>query len=349
MPRALVLVACAALASCTSLHRGPEPEQPLIRSVISVDTVAGTVTMPAFRGRIRDTLVWFIVTEASDRNEAHRRGVSWAPRLAMLANTPAAQYGQVNDGMLEYSAGVDFSPTRVMRPAPDSGFPPLEARAGSVGRRGYSPFVQLARGVILNAPIIATEQGALDRVISLDAEKGQVVLKMSRGYANDRHAWYISTEASDELVASFERATYVPSLASAPGIAATDANSSRSGLLAIVNGETDRASPERQGLRSALISDLSPLNILQHAPDPTENDVSYSPLWDMHLAQWSASAINSNQREKVFTFDEAAGFAKRGLLTSAKMGPKNAKLGALQAAGVAINCPIIITFSRGAM
>ena len=343
---ATILIALAGLTGCAALHPGPQPELPAIRSVIAVDTVGGTVTMPAFRGRIREAQVWYIVTESSDPADARRRGVTWAPRLVLLANSPAAQYGQFNDGVLEYTAGVNFAQERVMRPAPDSGFPPLEARAGSVAQRRYSPFVQLAGGIIINAPIIAADDGALDRVITLDPRRMSVMLKMSRGYANDRHAWYISTEASDELVAAFERATWAPSLAAAPAPAAAGATSARSGLLAIVNGVTDRTSPDRQGLRSALLSDLSPLNVLQHAPDPTGMDVSYSPLWDMHLASWTPSSINTNQREKVFTFMEATSFAKRGLLVSASPGLPNSQLGGLHAAAVAINCPIIITFSR---
>ena len=237
---------------------------------------------------------------------------------------------------LEYTAGVEFAPVRVVRPAPDSGYPALEARAGSTGRTGYSPFVRLADGVMINAPIIADETGALDRVVELDVARRQVKLRMSRGYANDRHAWYISTEASDENVAAFERATFVPSLAAAPGTA-------RSGILAIVNGVTDRRSPDRQGMQSALLNDLSPLNVLQHAPDPTFADSSYSPVWDLHLGAWTTSAIRSEPREKIFTWDEGARFGRRGLLASPS---PNGTIGGLRAAGVAINCPVIVLFNR---
>jgi hypothetical protein len=332
------LLALCTISAC-SMRAHRNPDAPFQRSAISIDTVSGTVTLPMFRGRIRDNPVWYIVTESSVRADAHRRGVAWAPKLAALAGTAAVQYGQLTDGMLEYSAGVDFSPSRVLRPARDSGFPPFEAHAGSVARGGYSPFVQTRDGAILNAPIIADERGALDRVISMDVATQRVVLKMSRGYANDRHAWYISTEASDETVAAIERATYAPALTAAPAEA-------RSGILAIVNGVTDRASADRQGLRSALLDDLSPLNVLQHVPDPAEADLSYSPLWNLHMAVWSASAVSTNQREKVFTFAEVAAFAKRGLLASAGTGTANPALGGLRAAAVAVNCPLLVTFGR---
>jgi hypothetical protein len=336
---AFPLLALCTIWACTSFRAHANPDAPFQRSAISIDTINGTVTLPMFRGRIRDNLVWYIVTESSTRADAHRRGVTWAPKLNALAGTAATQYGQLTDGMLEYTAGVDFSPSRRLRPAPDSGFPPLGARAGSIAQRGYSPFVHLRDGAILNAPLIADERGALDRVISMDVATQRVVLKMSRGYANDRHAWYISTEASDETVAAIERATYAPALATAPAEA-------RSGILAIVNGVTDRSSADRQGLRSALLDDLSPLNVLEHAPDPAERDLSYSPLWNLHMAGWSASAISTNQREKVFTFSEAAAFAKRGLLASSGMGQSNPSLGGLRSAGVAVNCPLLVTFGR---
>lgn len=340
--RSLIWLCLVMFSSCRPFHANAAADAPFLRSVVNIDTTAGTVTLPMYRGRIRDTLVWYVVTESSMRDDARRRGVTWAPKLGKLAGTAAAQYGHVTDGMLEYSAGVDFSPMRVLSPAPDSGFPPRVARAGSVARTGYSPFVVLRDGVVINAPIIASEQGVLDRVVSMDVVNRRAVLRMSRGYAVDRHAWYISTEASDEMVAAMERATYTPSLAAAIGTPAL------SGILAIVNGETDRASPDRQGLRSALLSDLAPLNVLQHAPDPTGQNPEYSPLWNLYVATWSASAISTNQREKIFTFAEASAFVRRGLLRSNGTGAPNPEFGALQAAGPLINCPLLITFGRQA-
>ena len=337
--RAISAAFLLALSACTSVRHDAAGDAVTLRSAAGIDTVRGTVTLPMFRGRIRDTLVWYVVTESSDRDDAQRRRVTWASRLIALAGTTAAQYGQFNDGMLEYSAGVDFSPAWVMRAQRDSGFPPLEARPGSVGRAGYSPFVLLRNGVVLNAPIIADEHGVLDRVVSLDVVNRRAVLRMSRGYANDRHAWYISTESSDATVAALERATYTPALARAPAAAL-------SGILAVVNGVTDRTSPDRQGLQSALLDDLSPLNVLEQAPDPTASNPIYSPLWNLYMTRWSASAIATNQREKVFTFPEAAAFARRGLLSSGPSGDPNVALGGLRAAGVLINCAVLATFGR---
>lgn len=61
----VTLLALAATTACGTLNRGPRAATPLITAVMSVDTVNGTVTVPMYRGRVRDTLVWYIVTESS--------------------------------------------------------------------------------------------------------------------------------------------------------------------------------------------------------------------------------------------------------------------------------------------
>ena len=192
------------------------PEPPLLRSIVRLDTMRGTVTLPVFRGTADGVDSWYVVTESSDPVDATARGVTWAPRLGALAGTGARQRASTREGLLAYTAGVDFSPERLVRANPDSGFPVLAALPGSVGQPGYSPFVELDDRIILNAPIIANRSGALDRVVHLDSVARTVVLRMSRGYHDDRHAWYISTEASDEQVAALERATFAPVLAHAP-------------------------------------------------------------------------------------------------------------------------------------
>jgi hypothetical protein len=321
-------------------------QSPLFRAVVRVDTVAGEVELPVFRGEAEGHDVWYIITESSDAVEALKHGVTFAPRLARLHGTRALQRGHVAGSVLHYAAGVEFSPSRVVRAQPDSGFPALEAHPGSVAHDGYSPFIEVADGVILNAPIIADASGTLDRVVALDSTRGVVRLRMSRGYFDDRHAWYISTEASDAAVASFERATYAPSLNAAPEPGISSNLSARSGILSIMNGVRERGSAERQGMQSALLNDLAPLNILQHAPSRDFADDAYSPLWDLHFMRWTASAIETNQREKVFSWDEGVALARRGLLVNATSSVRPDSSRTLRAAGVAINCPVMITLPR---
>jgi hypothetical protein len=309
-----------------------------------VDTLHGSVTLPVFQGRVNGKLVWYIVTESSDRADAARRGVTWAPRLAALATSDAAQPGAMVNGELRYRSGITFTAGRVVRPQPDSGFPALEASPGSVGDPGYTPFVRLLNGVVLNAPIVADEYHTIDRVITLDIGRGRVTLRLARGYGSARHVWYISTDASDPMVAAFERSTWAPAMAATPKVAESGAGSARFGILAIANGVTDRTSPERQGMQSALKDGLSPLNILQAAPLP--GDSSYTPAWDLHLAMWTSSAVSQDQRVKIITWQEAKAYAERGLLVTAMPGTANPLLGGLEAAGVVVNCPVMASFPR---
>ena len=341
--RHLILVLIG-LAACSG-NRTSSATYPL-RSATAVDTLAGTVTLPLFWGRTGDRIVWYLVTESSDRDDAARRGVSWAPRLAALRGTPAVQFGTETADGIAYSAGVDFSPVHLVRPDAESGFPPADAQPGSVAEPGYSPFVQLPGGVIVNAPIVADERLALDRVVSLDISQRRATLRITRGYADARHAWYLSTEASDPMVAALEGATWTPSLASAPGAASAAPASARFALVAIANGATGRESSERQGMQSALLDGLAPLNLLEGAPDAHSPMPAYSPLWDLHLVRWTAAAIAAGQREKLITFAEVRAFAERGLLVSAMPGVPNAALSGLHAVGVVINCPVVATFVR---
>lgn len=107
--------------------------------------------------------------------------------MSGLRGTVFTQRGSITDGRIEVPAGVDFAPSHLVRPAPDSAFPPVEARPGSIAREGCSPLVELADGTVLNAPVIASASGALGRTV-----------------------WYISTEATDPMVAAMEGATWAP-------------------------------------------------------------------------------------------------------------------------------------------
>ena len=193
---------------------------------------------------------------------------------------------------------------------------------------------------------MSDEQRMLDRVVALDVSRGRATLRITRGYADARTAWYLSTEASDPIVAALEGATWAPTLATAPAAGTTTPGSARSAIVAIANGETDRESPERQGMQSALLDGLAPLNILEGAPDERSARPAYTPVWDLHLVMWTPAAIAAGQRRKVITLAEARAFAERGLLVSAMPGAPNSLLAGLHAVGVVINCPVVATFAR---
>jgi hypothetical protein len=342
--RPIAIATLMALVAC----RGYAPREAIypLRSLIELDTLAGTVALPLHSGRVGAKLVWYIVTESSDKTDAARRGVTWAPRMAALAGTPAVQAATETRDGIAFTAGVDFTLGFSVRASSDSGFPPAEAKPGSVAEPGYSPFVRLPSGVVLNAPIIGDERNILDRVARLDIGNMRAHLRLARGYGSNRHVWYISTEASDAGVAAMERSTWVPDLAKAPAVASYAPNTSRFYLLAVVNGATGRENPERQGLASALLDGLAPLNVLQGAPDPRSANHDYTPLWDLHLARWTPAAIAADQRVKIFTFEEAKVYAERGWIVSAAPGTANPLLGGITAIDVVINCQVMATFAR---
>ncbi len=187
------------------------------RGAFAVDTVAATVTIPLQSGRVGRRTVWYVITESSDRNDAKRRGVPWAPRLTELAGTLAAQDGTEDPrGGIAFTAGVDFSPEWSVVRSSAGDRAAVDAEPGSVAEPGYSPFVQLAGGVIVNAPIIADSRNLHDRVVRLDIAHGVAVLRLTRAPNAGRPLWYLSTDASDHAVAAYEKATWVPTLADAP-------------------------------------------------------------------------------------------------------------------------------------
>jgi hypothetical protein len=195
--------------------------------------------------------------------------------------------------------------------------------------------VRLPNGVILNAPIIADEYEAIDRVTDLNPMRGTVTLRITRGYGDDNTLWYISTDASAPAVAAMESATYVPALAEAPGGSqGPGGRSARSGIVAVVNGVVPADDPERQGLNSAMLTGLSALNVLQNLPDATGRETAYTPVWDLHMARWSVKVVAADQREKIFSWSQAEALRSRGSLSE------------LGAAGVAINCSVMAIFIR---
>ena len=314
--------------------------KPTLGSAQAIDTATRLAVLPVVAGRAGDAPAWFIITETSDSADAVRRRVNWAPRLSLLRGSGFTQRGAIADGKLTVPASVDFSPVRLVRAAPDSAFPPVVARAGSVAREGYSPFVELADGTVLNAPVIATANGTLDRVVQLDRNLRFAVLRVTRGYAGGRTLWYLSTESSNPMVAAMEGATHAPALETlARAGAPTDGV--RRGIVAIINGPlASEDSAQRHGLRSALRGEGDPQNILEEMP----GSLAYTPVWDLYMAVWSPQAVRERARERLLGFVEVESRARSGLLMPMGDGPPHRALGGLVAAGVLVNCPVVAVF-----
>ena len=109
-------------------------------------------------------------------------------------------------------------------------------------------------------------------------------------------------------------------------------DSARTTLVAFVNGRTGAGNPQRQGLNSALLDGLDPLNVLAWKP----NQGRYSPLWDVHPAQWSAAAVAAGANAVQTSVDDVFDLVKRGRIT----GPGGAPFGP---ADFVVDCPIVIS------
>ncbi len=94
-----------------------------------------------------------------------------------------------------------------------------------------------------------------------------MVYRETNGFQGGRAVRYVSTDASDEAAAALEDATYAPVLNAAPAPGADGTDVARTSLAAFVNGQTGAGNPDRQGLNSAIIDGLDPLNVLRWAPN----------------------------------------------------------------------------------
>lgn len=325
----MLLITASAQDMMASTHK-------LFVSSATISDDLGSVTLPFFEGSTADGRSFlYVVTESSDEMDAAARGVNHAPKLKNAAMSPAVQAAEFNGEMLLVRATVDFSPEHVVVPGMGSSpFPPAEFAPGSVGEEGYSPLVELASGIILNASHIANSSGQHDKVISIDMMARTVTLALTAGFYEGEVVHYVSLDASTPLAAALEAVTYAPALGNAPGQGSNEESSSRSGLAIFTNGQTGGMNPERQGLNSVLSGDEGgPLNIVQSVP--LEPD--YSPLWDAYMAVWDAEAVMGGMKTLQTDFEAVQALAEMGML----------KLSGLDgmpfgASGFVVNCPIIL-------
>jgi hypothetical protein len=277
--------------------------------------------------------VWFVIVDASSGEQADRLGVNRADKLNNARGSAAVMKVRVVDGVIDFPASVDFAPQRAVVPGP-TGFPPISASPGAVGQTvngiGYSPLIEMPDGSILNAPQVANSSGQGDNVRAIDTARGTVRLALADGFANGKAVKYISTDASAPDVAALEGATFAPALASAPRAGDDSGKSARAGLVAFVNGQTGVNNPQRQGLNSALMGEGAPLNVLRWTP----NQGRYSPLWDVHAAQWTVSTVAENLHTRQKDWGDIRNRVDQGFIT----GPGGGKFGAI---GVVVNCPVI--------
>jgi hypothetical protein len=306
---------------------GGGQRQLFVRS--AVENPDGTATLPLYRGTSQGRWVWYIILDSSDGADADKLGVNRSQKLANARGTSAVQKIKVVNGVIDFPHSVNFAPVRVVVPGPN-GFPPAKAEPSAIGEYGYSPLIEMPDGTIRNATQIANETGQADKLIRVNLAKGTVDILETNGFANGKAVKYISNDASLPDVAALENSTYARALNAAPFAGGDGTDSSRATLVAFVNGQTGLGNPRRQGLNSALLDGADPLNLLFWAP----NQGRYSPLWDVHPAQWSAAAVAAGANVAQKDRSELLNLVSKNVIT----GPAGATFGP---GGFVVVCPII--------
>ena len=288
-----------------------------------------TATFPLHRGTSNGRTVWYIVLDSSNGEDAAALGVNHARKLNNAKGTRAVQSVTIVDGVVDFPATVDFTPERQVVPGPE-GFPPIVAEPGAIGEVGYSPLILLPDGTVWNAPHVANDTGQADKVANLDTVGGFVTYRETSGFQGGKAVRYASTDASDPVAAALEDVTFASLLNEAPFVGDDSTDSARASLAAFVNGQTGVDNPERQGLNSTLLDGLDPLNVLRWNPSQGR----YSPLWDVHLAEWSSEAAAAGEVVRLESFGKVFSLGRKGLI----FGPGGAPFAA---SGFIVNCPIV--------
>jgi len=358
----IVLVPAGASAATTPTLNCPPVHSSLsipnqLASAIRLDKVNHTVTLPLYRGRSHGERVWYVLTDTSNLREAVRLGINWSPKLVNALGTPAVQRATFLRGdtvsrgsIIHFPGTVDFSGQRVVIPGPNI-FPVADGtHAGPVGDADYSPLFTVGHGIVYNGMQIANRSGIHPKVTSIDRGHRNVTLKLTEGRYLDRQVLYLSTDASDTVVAALENATFAPNLGAAPQRGSDFcSNSASEAIIPVVNGPRGVNNPQRQGLKSAILGQGDPLNIIREEPecsDPSTPDacsaLQYSPLWDATPLQWTRAAIEADRRARLNSHLEVEqAFRKGWLVNFNPTGPKqhDPEIEGLRALGVVIDCP----------
>jgi hypothetical protein len=339
---------CFAQAGTDHVVFGPDSFflPPTVQGPTSFRENAGPtiVTYPLYHGTSGGHSVSYVITDVSDLSAAQALGVNYTPKLAQAAGTAAVEDSpsRLTSGSgISFPATVDFSPTRVLTPSA-SGFPPAVAQPGAIGQPGYSPLVRVifrGRTVVLDAPQIANATGRADKIVAISPGHRAVSYRETDGCYDNESVHYASFDASDPVAATIEDVTYAPNLNAAPSPGCADAASvatdcSRESLIAFTNGQTGASNPQRQGLNAAILDGPPPLNILQEVPEPS-SQFDYSPMWDVHLATWTSSAVAAGLNVRQTDFSAALQQATDGNVTGF---PAGSSFGP---SGFIVNCPVV--------
>ena len=322
----------------------------------TLDVKKATIEIPLYLGHMADGRnVWYILTDTTDKDNAEALGLNHSAKLHYGNIGRATRVAHLNkDAALVFEKGaVNFSPERRVVPGTGANaFPPSVATPGSVGDADYTPFVRIenAGGHVYNAPVIAFDKTAAqiracngkapdyhlvhDRVAKICPAGnggGTVTIKLTPIFSFAKPSLYMSMEASDPMVAALDEGTFAPAIGELPVGRDDGAFSAIERLFVMANGPTGRLNPQRQGLNSALMDKLPPLNLVGGLPTVA---LDYSPAWDLNLGFWTEEAIRKGYRSRVIDEFQLLSLVVGGHIT----GPMGKPFGST---GIVVNCPIV--------
>jgi hypothetical protein len=262
---------------------------------------------------------------------------------------------------------VDYSPVRKVVPGNGTfAFPPAHYQPGQVGDEYYTPLIHLLNGggEVWNAPIIAGDvderylnqfcdgvpksmqddfySKVHDRVLAICPKKQTVTLSCVNGFSFSKSVLYFALDASDPLPAALDDGNYSPRLANVPTGGDDSLFSGIERFFVSTNGFTNADLPSgaphnethhpwRQGLSSAIVDGMDPLNILGAIPTVA---LDYSPLWNFNLFAWTDYSIKAGIRTRMTGEFDVLGMAAAGYITA----PDGSPLGTQS---IVTNCPIV--------
>ena len=314
-----------------------------------------SITLPLYHGQMTDgRKVWYILTDTTDAANAAALGLNHSAKLAYGNTGRSARPARLEkNGTLTFMRGtVNFAPGHAITPgAAPNFFPPRSFQPGAVGDQYYSPLISItnAGNQIYNAPVVAFDVGAdklnhcqggvdhrlvHDKVLKICPSDQTVTLALTQGFSFGKPVAYLSMDSNDPAVAAIENVTLAPGLNDTLVGRDDGAFSAVERLFTTVNGPMGLQNPQRQGLNSALgdMAPDGPLNILGGIPTVATD---YSPLWDVNVGEWTASAVSKGYRSRLIDEFQYLSMVQKGFIT----GPGGKKFGS---SGVIVNCPIVM-------
>ena len=299
------------------------------------------VTIPLTKGYVKGSEVFYISTEASDKDLADSLTKLTGFRVAYtpaLQKTPADALAQIyafKNG-IEGVGPLGFQPNVADSQPGDTNYSPIwavnivEWKEGVIPRELKSQTEVLdaqknndltvtASGLIVNCPFVQWDGGSLKirddktltdstpygggQVLDIDTENMQVTFVAHKGFGPDGSTiYYIATDASKQDVADMLGVLFVEKTG------ATLLSGASSDLYVFTNG----------------IEGTGPMGFQASIGSTNVGDEFYSPLWRIQAATWK----DSSYVDFLSTSKEITSAGSKGYITT-------------EVAGVIVNCPFV--------